>query len=106
MTRLLLIGSSRRDALARLTHTLLELGAKLTLVGLGSKAGYACPLSQNHFADALGLTTVHVNRVLRQLREKGLATFNNGQVVFDNYDRLVKLAEFDPVYLDENGPLL
>ena len=101
-----LVGIGRRDALTRLAHYLLELGAKLTLVGLGSKAGYACPLNQNHFADALGLTAVHINRILRQLREKRLATFLNGRVVFDNYDRLVELAEFDPVYLDENGPLL
>ena len=101
-----LVGLGRRNAVERLAHYLLELGAKLALVGLASKAGYACPLNQNHLADALGLTAVHVNRVLRHLREKGLMTFHAGQITFIDYDRLVLLAEFDPVYMDEIGPLL
>lgn len=101
-----LVGLGRRDADARMAHFLLELGARLALVGIGSKAGYACPLTQYHLADALGLTAIHVNRVLRQLREDGLVTFRAGHVTFDNYDRLVDLADFDPAYLDQAGPLL
>lgn len=101
-----LVGLGRRDADARMAHFLLELGARLALVGMGSKAGYACPLTQYHLADALGLTAIHVNRVLRQLREDGLVTFRAGHVTFDNYDRLVDLADFDPAYLDQAGPLL
>ena len=50
-----LISVGRRNALERTVHLLLELGARLQLVGLGSKAGYACPLSQYTLADALGL---------------------------------------------------
>ncbi len=101
-----LVGLGQRDADARTAHFLLELGGKLALVGLGSKAGYACPLSQYHLGDALGLSAVHVNRVLRKLREDGLLTFRNGRVTFDDLDRLVALAEFDPAYLDHSGPLL
>lgn len=101
-----LVGLGRRSAAERMAHFLLELGARLALVGLGSKAGYACPLTQSHLADALGLSAVHVNRVLRQLREDGLATFRDGHVTFDDYGRLVELAEFDPAYLDQTGPLL
>jgi CRP-like cAMP-binding protein len=87
-------------------HFLLELGARLNFVGMGSKEGYACPLTQYHLADALGLSAVHINRVLRQLREDGLATFQNGRVTINDFDRLVVLAEFDPAYLDHTGPLL
>ncbi|MFD2192341.1 Crp/Fnr family transcriptional regulator [Pistricoccus aurantiacus] len=101
-----LVGLGRRDADARMAHFLLELGARLALVGMGSKAGYACPLTQYHLADALGLTAVHVNRVLRKLREGGLVTFQDGRVTFDDYDGLVALAEFDPAYLSQTGPLL
>lgn len=101
-----LVGLGRRDAVARTAHFLLELGARLSLVGLGSMAGYPCPLTQYHLADALGLTPVHVNRVLRQLRQNALLTFRDGQVTFDDYDRLVDLAGFDPTYLDQSGPLL
>ena len=101
-----LINLGRRDALQRTAHFLLELGARLMLVGLGTKAGYDCPLSQYLLADALGLSAVHINRVLRQLREDGLLTFRDGKVIFDNFDGLVALAEFDLSYLDQAGPLL
>ena len=75
-------------------------------MGMGSKSGYACPLSQYILADALGLSAVHVNRILRQLREDGLVTFRDGFVTFDNYKKLKEFAQFDPVYLDQTGPLL
>ena len=101
-----LVGLGRRDPVERMAHFLLELGARLALVGLASKAGFACPLTQYHLADALGLSAVHVNRVLRKLREDGLLTFRNGQVEFDDYDRLEARAEFDQAYLDQTGPLL
>ncbi len=101
-----LVGIGRRNALERMAHYLLEFGARLKLVGLGTNEGYACPLSQYMMADALGLSAVHVNRVLRQLREEGLLTFQNGRVTFDNFDGLVTLAEFDKAYLDHDGPLL
>jgi CRP-like cAMP-binding protein len=101
-----LVGIGRRNALERMAHFLLELAARLRLVGLGTKAGYDCPLSQYHLADVLGLSAVHVNRVLRELREGGLCTFQKGKVVFDDFDGLVALAEFDRGYLDHDGPLL
>jgi CRP-like cAMP-binding protein len=101
-----LVGIGRRNALERTAHLLLELGARLKLVGLGTKEGYACPLSQYMLADALGLTAVHINRIMRQLREEGLLTFRSGQVIFDDFERLVELADFDYAYLDQDGPLL
>ena len=101
-----LINIGRRGAAVRVAHFLLELGARLALVGLGSKAGYACPLTQYLLADALGLSSVHVNRVLRQLRDKGMVTFRDGFVTFDDYGRLTEFAGFDPEYLDQIGPLL
>ncbi|MEH6832771.1 MAG: Crp/Fnr family transcriptional regulator [Sulfitobacter sp.] len=101
-----LVGIGRRDATERMAHFLLELGKRLTLVGMGSKAGYACPLTQYLLADALGLSAVHVNRVLRELREHGMVTFRDGYVTFDNYDRLVEFADFEVSYLDQVGPLL
>jgi CRP-like cAMP-binding protein len=101
-----LVGIGRRDAKERTAHLLLELGARLKLVGLGSAQGYACPLSQYLLADALGLSAVHVNRVLRELREDGLLTFQQGQVRIHDLDGLVLLADFDKAYLDHDGPQL
>lgn len=101
-----LVGIGRRNALERTAHYMLELGARLKLVGLATRTGYDCPLSQYMLADALGLSAVHVNRVLRQLREKGLLTFQQGRVTFEDFDGLVTLADFDKAYLDHDGPLL
>jgi CRP-like cAMP-binding protein len=101
-----LVGIGRRNALERTAHYLLEFGARLMLVGLGTKQGYNCPLSQYMLADALGLSAVHVNRVLRQLREMGLLTFQKGHVTIEDFDALVALADFDKAYLDHEGPLL
>ena len=101
-----LVNVGRRNAAERVAHFLLELGARLTLVRFGSREGFACPITQYLLADALGLSAVHVNRVLRQLREAKLLTFRDGFVGFENYDRLAEFAQFDPTYLDQGGPLL
>ncbi len=66
------------------------------MVGIGTWEGYHCPLTQYHFADALGLSAVHVNRALRQLREAGLLTFRAGRVTLDDRKRLIDLAGSDP----------
>lgn len=101
-----LVNLGRRNAAERTGHFLLELAARLRLVGMGDKAGFACPLSQCLLADALGLSAVHVNRVLRELREEGMLTFQKGAVVFDDYEALVAFTSFDRNYLDHDGPLL
>jgi CRP-like cAMP-binding protein len=101
-----LVNIGRRDAKQRMTHFLLELGARLKLVGLSTGDGYACPLTQYMLADALGLSAVHVNRVLRELREDGLLTFQHGHVTFLDIEGLVEVADFDLHYLDHEGPMM
>ncbi len=96
-----LVNLGRRTALARTAHYLLELGYRLQLVGEGTSAGYKCPLTQYHLADKLGLTAIHLNRCLRQLRELHLLTFQKGTVTFLDLPGLMKLAEFDSTYLDQ-----
>ena len=98
-----LVNIGRRSALVRTAHLLLELGLRLQLVGLGTESDFACPLNQYLLADALGLTAIHVNRVLRQLRERGLVTFRDGRVVFHDLAGLRALAEFRNGYLDQNN---
>ncbi len=101
-----LVDLGRRSASERMAHFLLEIGTRLRLVGLADRSGFTCPLTQYLLADALGLSAVHVNRVLRELREEGLLTFQRGRVVFDDYDALVEFSNFDRAYLDHDGPLL
>jgi len=101
-----LVNLGRRSAEERMAHFLLELGVRLTLVGAADLNGFDCPLTQYHLADALGLSAVHVNRVLRHLREEGLVTFQKGRVTFDDFNRLKTVGGFDTAYLDQDGPML
>jgi CRP-like cAMP-binding protein len=89
----------RRSALVRTVHFFLELGYRLQDVGRGSTTKYECPLSQQLLADALGLTSIHINRILRHLRESDLLTFSGGTVELLNVAALTQLAGFDPSYL-------
>lgn len=101
-----LVDIARRRALVRTAHFLVELYMRTKLVGLGSPAGYRCPVTQAVLADALGLTAIHLNRVLRILREKNLLTFHDGFVSIQDLPRLIELAEFDDAYLDQATPIL
>jgi CRP-like cAMP-binding protein len=96
-----LVSIGRRSAVERTAHLLLELGERLLLVGFGSEKGYVCPLNQYFMADALGLTAIHVNRVLRHLREQGLVTFRDGHVLFNDLAGLQSLAGWHSGYLDQ-----
>lgn len=96
-----LVDLGRRSAEERMAHFLLELGERLKLVGLGDETGFDCPLTQYHLADILGLTPVHVNRVLRRLREIGFLRLRRGRVDFDDITGLQEMAAFDASYLDQ-----
>ena len=98
-----LVNVGRRTALMRTAHLLVEMGLRLQLVGRGSDEGFECPLNQYLLADALGLTAIHVNRVLRELRERGLVTFREGRVEFHDLAGLRVLAEFHSGYLDQSS---
>ncbi len=90
-----LVNIGRRNALERTANFFLELGERLRLVGMASDTAYACPLNQYVLADALGLSAIHVNRVLRQLRERGLMTLKGGQVVIHDVAALERLGGFE-----------
>lgn len=96
----------RRSALSRLANLLCELHVRLTIVGLANESGYDLPLTQSELAECLGLTPVHVNRTLRELREGNLATFTRGKVSLLDIPGLRRVAEFDPAYLYLDGPAL
>jgi CRP-like cAMP-binding protein len=93
------VSLGRRDAAARMAHLLCELQVRLEIVGLADPTGYPLALTQADLANCLGLTSVHVNRVLRELRERGLVTFRGGHVTITDPAGLRKLAEFSPDYL-------
>lgn len=89
-----LVNVGRRSALERAAHLFVELGERLNAVGLVENHGFACPLTQDHLADALGLSAIHVNRVLRQLREQGFLTLKGRRILVHNRDGLRNLAHY------------
>lgn len=89
----------RQDALGRMAHLLCEIGARLALVGSGDEGGFSLTMTQEDLSDCLGLSSVHVNRTLAELRNRGLATWRAGRVEIHDRAALVDLAGFDPTYL-------
>jgi CRP-like cAMP-binding protein len=93
------VSLGRRSALSKTAHLFCELHVRLGLVGLADDDGYDLKLTQIDIAECLGLTAVHVNRTLRDLREQGAVEFNKGRVTIRDMTKLRKIAEFDPAYL-------
>ena len=89
----------RRDAGGRMAHLFCELYVRLNLVGLADGFTYDLPVTQETLADALGLTPVHVNRTLQQLRSEGNVQFERGRVTISDWEALQRSADFDPAYL-------
>ena len=90
----------RRSALERTAHLLLELTARLQRVGSVTRNSFECPLTQYDLADALGLTPIHVNRMLRELRERKFLEFRQGRVRVLDHASLKKFAGFDGEYIE------
>lgn len=88
------VGLGRGNAEERMALLLLDLHGRLALAGQIDVAapGYDCPMTQQQVADLLGLTNVHVSRVLRTLREEGIAAMRAGRVQITDLARLGKLA--------------
>jgi CRP-like cAMP-binding protein len=93
------VSLGRRSALSRMAHLFCELHLRLRLVGRAEVADYDLPLTQTDLAECLGLTPVHVNRTLKELRERGLVAFRGGRVAIHDLPGLERVAEFDPAYL-------
>lgn len=101
--RELAVSLGARDALQRLAHCLCELHTRLRVVGLVSPAGqFELGLTQAELGEALGLSTVHVNRTIQQLRKKKLITMGQGAVTILDFPGLAAVASFDGRYLRPN----
>ncbi|GGB35763.1 hypothetical protein GCM10011380_26450 [Sphingomonas metalli] len=99
MHRMWIFRVGRLGAEGRIAHFVAELHARLQAVGLAGDGSFALPLKQIDLADACGLTNVHVNRVLRSLREQDIMTWRSGEVTIHDPVRLRRIGEFDPAYL-------
>ncbi len=94
-----ILNVGRRDAKSRLAHVLCELAVRLDVHGLAEDMGYHLPMTQAELADALGLTPVHLNRVIRSLEADGLINRSKREISFPDWDRMRDIADFNDRYL-------
>jgi CRP-like cAMP-binding protein len=89
----------RQSALEHAAHLFCEMFLRLQAVGLTEDDSFKFPLTQAELGDTLGLSTVHVNRIIQELRADGLITWRGETVVITNWPRLQQIADFDPTFL-------
>lgn len=93
----------RRDARTRLAHLLCEISLRLKVAGLGEHDNYELPMTQDQLADATGLTSVHVNRTLKELEADGLIERRNPRAIeIGDWRKLAKSGDFNSAYLHLN----
>lgn len=98
-----MLGIGRLSAYARIAHLLCELLVKHWLAGLTDGRSFSLPVTQTELGDALGLSSVHVNRVLQALRRDGLIEFDRGSATVLDWELLRTAGAFDPTYMHVGG---
>jgi CRP-like cAMP-binding protein len=93
------VSLGQRTGAASAAQLFCEIHARLEVVGRVEGNSFRLPMNQSELGECLGLTVVHTNRVLRDLRERGLLEFSRGRVVIPDLRKLQAFAEFDPTYL-------
>lgn len=94
-----IVAMGRRSKAAHLAHLICELYVRLRAVGRAEDGRFHFPLSQTEMADVLGLSFVHMNRVIQRLRRERLISWDNQVISILDWERLQQIAEFDPTYL-------
>lgn len=89
----------RLDAGGRIAHFLCETNARLQAVGLSDGHSFALGITQTDLSEICGLTSVHINRVMRSLRTEGVVSFRSSLVEIHDLARLQRQGEFHPDYL-------
>ncbi|MEY9360404.1 CRP-like cAMP-binding protein [Bradyrhizobium yuanmingense] len=88
-----------QTALPKVAHLICELAARLEIVGLVKRNCFQMPMTQRHVADACGLSIVHVNRTIQELRHRALIAWDGSEIELLQPDELRRLADFRPDYL-------
>lgn len=97
------VNVGRRDSRARVAHILCEFSLRLESAGLAKDHVYELPMTQEQLADAVGLTSVHVNRVLKQLGEEGLIDRDRRTIRIVDWKRMREAGDFNERYLHHDA---
>jgi CRP-like cAMP-binding protein len=98
------VNVGRRDAISRVAHLFCEMGVRCEKAGLGSRLSYPLPLTQPDLGDATGLTGVHINRMLKELRARSVVELRSGMVTIHNWHQLARIGEFEAGFMLLDGP--
>jgi CRP-like cAMP-binding protein len=99
-----LVNLGQRPASHRIAHLFCEVHERMNAIGLADEGSFELPLTQAELGDTMGLSIVHVNRSLKELREAKLVTLRNERIVIPNVHRLKTYSDFDPSYLHLRWP--
>lgn len=93
------VNVGRRDAITRIAHIFCEMAIRCERAGLGDRHSFPMAITQSDLADATGLTPVHVNRTLKELRNRAIVTTKAGQIVVHDWKAMVAVGDFDEGYM-------
>jgi CRP-like cAMP-binding protein len=93
------VNVGQREGIARVAHVLCEMLERMEVAGLAHDGSCALPITQDDLAEATGLSQVHVNRMLQELRRRKLITFGRGRLTVHDWEGLVAVADFRDDYL-------
>ena len=94
-----LVNMGTRSAEARLAHIFCEMLIRTRMAGRAEDDNIEFPLTQAELSESMGLTQVHINRVLQKLRHEGLVKLEKKRLTILDWDRLKQFSQFDPTYL-------
>jgi len=100
-----IVNVGRRPAGARLAHFIMEMRERLAMIGRPANGEYELPMTQADLADALGLTPVHVNRVVQALRAGGVMDMRRQIVTVGDAEKLIEIGDFSSLYLHQRPEL-
>jgi CRP-like cAMP-binding protein len=100
-----IVNVGQRAGPNRLAHLLMELRERLRVIGRVSGPEFELPLTQEQLGEALGITSIHVNRILKQLQNAGVLKFQRGRITILDEAKFDEAADFDDLYLHLNPAL-
>jgi CRP-like cAMP-binding protein len=94
-----IVNMGARPAPARMAHVLAEVRERMAAIGLAEDNGFEFPVTQTKLAEALGLSPVHINRVIQEFRADHVLDIKKNRVTIKDLSRLLAIAEFNDSYL-------
>jgi CRP-like cAMP-binding protein len=95
-----LVCIGQKNARERVAHLFCEMGVRLETAGFGARHAFDLPMTQDQIADAVGITAVHLNRTMQDLRSTSIFSFNGGLVEISDWSAFAAIADFDPTYME------